>query len=162
MADYERGSRPLDGGPAIVVSLSVGTDRDDLIRSWERVTPLFDQRVRAITRLRHKNIFVVATLSPFALWKDLHGTLERFKAIDVAYITVLFFKVNTASANTPALFHAYLRQSYPQLLDSDWQNERLREIRGVYGNDRVLVGQEGFSSLARPHLIASEHEMHGS
>ncbi len=154
MAEYENSHRPTDGGPAIVVSFSVGTDRNDLIRSWERATPLFEQRAQAISTLRQSDIFVVATLSPFGLWNDLPGALARFKDIGVAYVTVLFFKKGTPSANTPAKFREYLGKTHPELLDPEWQRERLREIRAVYGDNRVIVGQDGFSSLARPHAIS--------
>lgn len=155
MAEYEHSHRPSDGGPAIVISFSVGSNRDDLIRSWERATPLFGQRVQAITSLRQSGLFVVATLSPFGLWSDLPGALERFKCMGVAYVTVLFFKKGTPSANTPAKFREYLGKNHPELLDPAWQQERLREIRGVYGDDRVIVGQDGFSSLAQPHQIGA-------
>jgi hypothetical protein len=103
--------------------------------------------------LRDAGICVVATLSPFGLWKDLEGTLKQLRSWGVAYITVLFFKENTASANTPPLFLMYLKKHYPVLLDPSWQGERVQEIKAIYGENRVLVGQPGFLSLARPHEV---------
>ena len=74
---------------------------------------------------------MVATLSPFGLWNDLPGTMAHLKALGVAYITILFFKENTPSANTPKPFLANLRAEHPQLLDADWQAERLAEVQAV-------------------------------
>jgi hypothetical protein len=96
---------------------------------------------------------VVATLSPFGLWNDLTGTLEQLKAMGVAYVTVLFFKQGPRSANTPRAFLNYLHQEYPELLDPMWRTERLDQICQVFGEDHVLVGQEGFSSLTAPHRL---------
>lgn len=158
---YARQTAPADGGPGVVVSYSVGSDREDLIRAWERATPGFAQRMQAIGRLREEDIFVVATLSPCGLWSDLRGTLQQFKAWGVTYITCLFFKVNTYSANTPARFLAYLRREYPALLDPRWQRERLREMWAVYGRRRVLVGKAGFTSLVRPHRIVQANREQG-
>jgi DNA repair photolyase len=140
-----------DHGPAVVVSYSIGTDRNDLIREWERVSPTFEQRMRTIEALRRAGIFVVATLSPFGLWKNLPATLVQFKAWGVAYITVLFFKEHTTSANTPQRFLIHLREHYPTLLNPSWQADRIKEIQEVY--TQVLIGKEGFESLARPHEI---------
>jgi len=39
------------------------------------------------------------------------------------------------------------------LLDPNWQEERVQEIEEIYGKNRVLVGQAGFQSLARPHEV---------
>jgi hypothetical protein len=62
----------------------------------------------------------------------------------------------TASgANTPKPFLAYLRAEHPQLLDADWQAERLAEVLGVFGVGCVLVGQAGFASLAAPHGVTA-------
>jgi hypothetical protein len=139
----------------VVISFSVGTDRTDLIRTWEHATPGFEQRREAITTLRQAGLFVAATLSPFGLWNDLSGTMEHLKALGVAYITILTFKENTPSANTPKSFLTYLRAEHPQLLDADWQAERLAEVQGVFGAERVLIGQAGFASLAAPHFVAT-------
>ena len=155
MAAYAQTTSPADGGPPVVVSFSLGTDRTDLIRAWEHATPGFEQRIQAVTTLRKAGLFVVATLSPFGLWNDLPGTMAQLKSLGVAYITVLFFKEKTHSANTPKNFLAYLRTQYPQLLDPNWQAARLAEVQGVFGTERVLVGQAGFASLAAPHLIVA-------
>jgi DNA repair photolyase len=153
MAQYYHATMTADGGPTVVVSYSVGTDRNDLIRAWERATPTFEQRLKAIQSLRQAGIFVVATLSPFGLWNDLETTLNQFKEWGVAYLTCLFFKENTPSANTPPLFLEYLRKEYPLLLDPSWQKEQVKKMKAVYGDKRVLVGKAGFTSLARPHLL---------
>lgn len=39
MKEYCEGTAPSDQGPPVVVSFSLGTDRNDLIRAWERTTP---------------------------------------------------------------------------------------------------------------------------
>lgn len=153
MTQYCDGTAPSDNGPPVVVSFSLGTDRNDLIRAWERATPSYERRMKSIETLRISGIFVVATLSPFGLWKDLEATLRQLQPWGVAYITVLFFKENTRYANIPPLFLQYLREHYPMLLDPVWQEERVREIVEVYGKSRVLVGQHGFESLALPHEI---------
>lgn len=152
IAYYGRETAPSDHGPAVVVSYSIGTDRNDLIRAWERATPAFEQRMRTIEALRREDIFVVATLSPFGLWTNVQATLHQLKTWGVAYITVLFFKEGTTSANTPRHFLTYLREQYPVLLDPAWQAERITEIQAVY--PRVLIGKEGFESLARPHEVS--------
>lgn len=153
MVRYAQLTHPSDGGPAVVVSYSIGTDRNDLIRAWERATPLFEGRLKAIETLRQAGLFVVPTLSPFGLWSDLEATLARFKSWRIPYITCLFFKENTRSADTPTRFLTYLRRHHPQLLDAAWQQERLQQMQAAYGSDRVLVGKAGFASLARPHLV---------
>ncbi|NUM55790.1 MAG: hypothetical protein HUU46_19285 [Candidatus Hydrogenedentes bacterium] len=150
---YAADTHPSDGGPAVVFSYSIGTDRNDLINAWERATPSFEQRMNCVTRLREAGLFVVVTLSPFSLWNDLQGTLQRFKDIGVAYVTMLFFKCGTRSANTPRYFLDYLAETHPELLDEQWQQERVVEARAVFGQDRVLMGQDGFISLTRPHTV---------
>lgn len=116
MAAYARTTQPADSGPAVLVSFSMGTDRADLIRAWEHATPDFEQRLQAVTTLRQAGLYVVTTLSPFGLWNDLSGTMAHLDTLGVAYITILFFKESTASANTPRPFLAYLRSHYPQLV----------------------------------------------
>lgn len=158
IAKYNQSTQPSDQGPPVVVSFSLGTDRNELIRAWERATPLYEHRMKAIQTLCEAGIFVVPTLSPFALWNDLKHTLRLLNSWGVAYITCLFFKENTQSANTPRHFLAYLRREYPFLLDIDWQNEQLETIKGVFGKDRVIVGRSGFLSLVRPHQITEIRE----
>lgn len=152
IGEYARTTRPADGGPAVVVSLSVGTDKDALIRAWERSTPLFAQRMGCIEKLRAQGIRVVVTLSPFALWNDLTDALVRLREMGVAYLTVLFLKEKTPSANTPSVFLAYVRSrdDLRVLLDRAWQEERLAEMQVVFGEGRVIEGQPGFASLALP------------
>ncbi len=56
MAEYEGSSFPSDGGPAVVVSYSIGTDRQDLIDAWELRTPSFrltDAHDPAVASSRH-------------------------------------------------------------------------------------------------------------
>ncbi len=153
MAEYNRTSQPSDGGPAVVISYSIGTDRDDLIHAWERATPSFGQRLTTIERLRQAGIWVVPTLSPFGLWNDLEGAAQQFKRWDIPYITLLFFKKNTESSNTPTGFLAYLEREYPQLLESSWQAEQLHHLRRIYGRSHVLIGKAGFASLTEPHQV---------
>ena len=86
IAKYCQLTTASDSGPPVVVSYSIGTDRNDLIRAWERATPVFEQRMRAIENLRQADIFVVPTLSPFALWNDLVATLEQFKAWGIPHM----------------------------------------------------------------------------
>ena len=155
IAEYERSTETLDGGPAVVVSYSIGTDRDDLIRSWERATPLFEARMNTIATLRNAGIWVVPTLSPFGLWNDLPGTLEQFRAWDIPYVTALFFKRETNSANTPWHFLSYLERDYPMLLNPDWQKIQTRLMQVVYGRERVLFGKTAFASLAAPQYIVN-------
>jgi DNA repair photolyase len=155
MADYCRSTFPSDGGPPVVVSYSIGTDRDDLIQAWEERTPLFGQRLKTVRHLRDAGLFIVPTLSPFLLWDDLRGTLQQFRDWGIGYITMLFIKESTPSANTPKEFLELVRSDYPALLDPAWQQDRVREAREVYGEERVLVGQAGFASLAAPHQVVS-------
>ena len=150
---YAAETATSDGGPAVVVSYSIGTDRNDLIHAWEHATPSFEQRMTAIHTLCEAGVFVVAALSPLGLWHDLHGTLTFFKTWGVAYMTCLFLKEHTPSANTPPYFLDYVREHYPMLLDERWQAEQVRTMQAVFGVDRVLLGKEGFDSLVRPHLV---------
>lgn len=155
MMDYYHNTQTSDNEPPIVISFSIGTDRNDFIRSWERATPLFEQRIKSIENLRKSGIFVVATLSPFGIWNDLPGTLKMFKSFGIPYITSLFFKEKTKFANTSGLFLDYIHKEYPFLLDQAWQNCMFEEMKEVYGEDRVLIGQEGFNSLIRPHKVGN-------
>ena len=150
---YTEQTATSDGGPAVVVSYSIGTDRNDLIRAWERATPDFEQRMKAIQSLSQTGVFVVATLSPLGLWRDLYGTLTLFKVWGVAYLTCLFLKEHTPSANTPPYFLTYVRERYSMLLDEGWQAEQIGTMQAVFGADRVLLGKEGFDSLVHPHLV---------
>jgi DNA repair photolyase len=156
MSRYERSTLTLDDGPAVVISYSIGTDRDDLIRAWERATPLFEQRIRAIETLREAGLWVVPTLSPFGLWNHLAGALRRFQALNIPYLTYLFFKRETHSANTPAPFLDYLERNYPLLLDPHWQQSQRRVLEAIYGEERALFGKPAFASLAAPHHIDAE------
>jgi hypothetical protein len=63
-----------------------------------------------------------------------------------------FLKEKTSSANTPRAFLDYLREhaEFCPLLERSWQEERLAEMRAVFGAERVLEGQPGFASLAVP------------
>ena len=150
IAEYVRSTHSADEGPAVVVSYSIGSDREDLIKAWERATPSYKQRMTAIQTLREAGIWVVPTLSPFGLWNDLVATLEQFKAWDIPYITTLFFKKATDSANTPSLFLQYLEREYPMLLDPQWQNQQLATLRQIFAN-HVLLYKAGFASLTAPH-----------
>lgn len=150
---YASATRPVDGGPPVVVSFTLGTDRDDLIRAWEAATPGFEERMAAISTLRAVGICVVPTLSPFALWRDLRGSLLRLRDLGAAYVTVLFFKHSSAGANTPPGFLAHLRRDYSELLDPAWQADRLAETEAVFGAGRVLTGKQGFASLIAPHTV---------
>jgi hypothetical protein len=73
----------------------------------------------------------------------------------VAYSTCLFFKENSYSANAPPHFLAYLRREYPMLFHAGWQ----REVRAVYGREKVLEGKAGLGSLVGPQRVggASYH-----
>jgi DNA repair photolyase len=157
MHHYERSTLTLDEGPAVVISYSIGTDRDDLIRAWERATPMFEQRMRAIDTLREAGLWVVPTLSPFGLWNNLAGTLRRFQQMNIPYITYLFFKRETHSANTPAPFISFLEQNHPLLLDPHWQQSQRRVLEAVYGEHRALFGKPAFASLAAPHQVDKEY-----
>ena len=157
LADYERTSQPSDSGPAVLVSLSVGTDDDAMIGAWEKSTPLFEHRMKTIEALRDRGVWVVPTLSPFGRWRDLPAALGRFDAWGVAYVTLLFFKQRdprSRSATTPRRFLEYLARTHPELLDADWQNEHLELIASVLGRDRVIEGQPGFETLTAPHRVA--------
>ena len=156
--EYANSTIATDGGPAVLISYSVGTDKNSLISAWEKSTPLFEQRMNAIKTLRQAGLFVVATLSPFGLWNDLSGTLTQFKIWGVAYITCLFLKENTRSSNTPSLFLDFVRKTNPILLNPQWQRERIQEMKDIYGNHLVLVGQNGFESLATP-LSITQNDM---
>jgi DNA repair photolyase len=142
-----------DGGPPVLVSYSIGSDRNDLIRAWERATPSFESRIQAIEKLRAAEVFVVATLSPFGLWRDLPAALEAFETLGVAYLTVLFFKQGKVGAKTSRGFIEYLRDEFPQVLDPCWQKGHVDIMQDVYGVRRVLVGKPGFASLARPQFV---------
>ncbi len=155
IARYARETRPADGGPPALVSYSIGTDRDDRIRAWERATPLYRQRMAAIRRLREAGVWVVPTLSPFGRWDDLPATLGAFRELSIPYLTCLFFKDHTAFANTPSRFLEMLRVRDPDLLDPSWQEDRRRELAVLYGRDRVVAGREGFASLVRPHVVGT-------
>jgi DNA repair photolyase len=155
MSRYCAATRPTDHGPPVVVSYSIGTDNNDLIRAWERATPSYESRLQVLHRLHAAGIFTVATLSPFGLWRNLADAVRCFDNAGVAYLTILFFKERTGATTTPAPFLNYLRHNHPELLDASWQADRLEEIRRVIGH-RVLVGQPGFASLARPHEFLSE------
>jgi hypothetical protein len=154
MAAYARSTTAADAGPPVVISYSIGTDQDSLIRAWERATPLSAQRMKAIETLCRAGIAVVPTLSPFGLWDDLGVALERFRSWTIPYITVLFFKRGTDSANTPNHFLGYITREFPMLLDPSWQRLQLRVLRHLYGANRVLLGKPAFASLASPHLVA--------
>jgi hypothetical protein len=158
MHAYANTTQPSDGGPPVLVSYSVGTDRNDLIAAWERATPPFEQRLQAIRTLREAGIFTVATLSPLGLWHDLKGTLSLFKAWVVAYLTCLFLKDHVGPSDTPALFLAYIRDHYPVLLDLGWQTQQVQVMQTIYGQGRVLVGKEGFDSLAQPQTVVQRAE----
>ncbi len=133
-----------------------------MIRAWEKSTPKLAQRLATIENLRAADITVIPTLSPFALWDDMPGTLHRFQPLEIPYITVLFFKQpppSSRAATTPRRFLDYLRREYPMLLDETWQGERLDEMRWIYGPDRVIPGQAGFETLTRPHTICTSNQL---
>lgn len=153
MQAYHQTTPTSDGGPAVVISYSIGTDRNDLIGAWEKSTPFFEQRTAAIQTLTAADLCVIATLSPLGPWHDLPSTLLRFKDWGVSYLTTLFIKENSDSSNTPPLFLAYIRKHYPELLDSHWQEAQVKVMRMVFGHNGVLVGQNGFTSLAKPHEV---------
>lgn len=150
---YVSDTEVSDKGPAVVVNYSIGTDRTDIIRAWEKATPTYEERMKCVSRLRESNIFVVVTLSPFSLWRDLPSTLRELDELGVAYVSVLFFKREPRGATTPPRFIRYLEENHPQLLDESWQGERVEEIRSVLGPSRVLVGKQDFASLVAPHLF---------
>jgi DNA repair photolyase len=158
MADYQETTTPIDSGPALLISYSIGTDDNHWIAAWEKATPRFEQRLQAIHTLRQAGLFVVATLSPLGFWQDLSGTLTQLQAWGVAYLTTLFLKQGTPSAKTPTRFLAYLQAQHPQLLDPAWQAEQLHIMQAIYGEQLVLVGQAGFSSLVHPHLVVASEQ----
>ncbi|MUG97771.1 radical SAM protein [Scytonema sp. UIC 10036] len=153
IAEYNQLAQVSDSGPPVVVSFSLSTNKNEFIRAWERATPLYEHRMQAIRTLCEAGIFVVPTLSPFGLWDDLEYTLNLLKSWGVKYITCLFFKENTQSANTPSKFLAYLGHEYPFLLNKEWQDEQLKIMRSIF--DKVIVGRAGFLSLCSPHEIIS-------
>lgn len=156
LTEYVESTLPSDGGPPIVVSYSIGTDRNDLIAAWEKSTPLFEQRMQVIQTLRSHDIWVVATLSPLGLWDEIEWALLQLKEWGVPYITTLFFKEGNRGANTPRRFREYLAEYYPMLMDAGWQNMMTAKMQNVYGDECVLVGQKGFASLTRPHLVGTK------
>jgi len=133
---------PPPPGVSVGESISIGTDRDDLIRAWERATPCFERRTKTVSALCEKGLFVVVTLSPFALWNDLAGTMHRLNAVGVAYVTILFFRHSCQGARTPALFLDYLRANYAQVLDPKWQAESRAAVETIFGSTRVLEGRK--------------------
>lgn len=161
MSEYAASTFSPDGKPSLLVCYSIGTDREDLIYAWERATPTYQQRMKAIEKLAGSGIQVVPTLSPFGIWSDLRATLLQFKSLNIPYITVLFFKEKTPYANTPARFLTFLRQSYPFLLDKDWQADKVCEMGEIFGAERVLVGKSGFSSLVDPPFYRSKGVLQG-
>lgn len=155
IAEYVRQTNPSDGGPPVVVSLSIGTDRDDLIAAWERATPRFESRMATVSRLCDAGVCVVVTLSPFCVWNDLQQAAARWKEAGVPYLTVLFYKDDCAASLTPPAFLARLMEVCPEVLDRRWQRERLEELMRCYGADRVIPGRDGFASLTAPHRAGS-------
>lgn len=154
IAEYNRQTTTSDGAPPVVVNYSLGTDDNEIIRKFERATPSFEKRLARIKKLRAHDVFVSATLSPFA-FKDARETLHRLHDLGVSFVSVLFFKIRTNSADTPPLFIKYLKSNHPHLLDLSWQADRLDEMREIYGESRVLEGQTGFSALTIPHLVGT-------
>lgn len=153
MAEYERTSSPSDNGPAVVVSYSIGTDRQDLIDAWELRTPSFAARMRTIERLRAYGLWVVPTLSPLAPWSNLTGELRRLRGLEIPYITTLFFKESEGPSRTPRPFLEHLQRCYPEVLDLRWLSLRVDEMKEVFGVSRVLIGKQGFDSLTAPQLV---------
>lgn len=133
--------------PPVVASISMGTDREDLIRSWERATPPFARRLCAIRRLRQAGVPTVATLSPMGPWQDLGGCLELLRAWGVMLVTGLFFKPSTGPTRTPPRFLELLAERWPEVLDASWQAEQAERIAAVFG-ERAIIGQPGFAALA--------------
>jgi len=150
ISEYIRSTRNSDGSPPVLVSLTIGTDRDDLIHSWERATPDYGQRMKTMEALRGSGIMVIPTLSPFSIWNDLELTLGRFRELEATRVSVIFLKEGTSTARTPAAFLEYVRKRYPFLLDQAWQQEQLEVMKSAMGMDNVLVGREGFACLADP------------
>ena len=156
MEQYAEQTRPADDGPPIVISYSIGTDRNDLIRAWELRTPLFEDRLKAISAYRASGIWVIPTLSPFGLWNDLSGTMSYFKSLEIPYVTALFIKKNTGVTTTPKPFLDHVIEHYPMLFDAQWQSDRELEICSVMGKGGVRIGKAGFDSLASPHTCLKE------
>ncbi len=148
IAEYVNSTRDNDQPAPVVVSYTIGTDRNDLIYSWERATPDYEQRMSALRSLRKSGIKVVPSLSPFCVWNDLALTLDRFREMDINAISVIFLKEKESTANTPGAFLDYVREFYPCLLDKDWQGEQLCLMESRMGPGNVLVGQKGFACLA--------------
>ena len=148
IAEYCGSTRSPDGNPPVVISYTIGTDRDDLIHAWERATPDYVQRLKILGSLRNSGIKVIPTLSPFSIWNDLPLTLHRFREMDIRVISVIFLKEGTSTASTPGAFLQYIRKNYPCLLDKLWQEEQLALMESVMGAGNVLVGQQGFACLA--------------
>lgn len=148
IAGYAASTRSGDGNPPVVISLTIGTDRDDLIHSWERATPDYGQRMKTLDELRKSGIKVIPTLSPFSIWNDLELTLKRFRDLDIRLISVIFLKDRTSTASTPGDFLRYIRKKHPFLLDKSWQDEQLSRMEAVMGRGNVLVGQQGFAFLS--------------
>ena len=148
ISDYAASTRSLDGNPPVVVSLTIGTDRDDLIHSWERATPDYGQRMKTLEDLRESGIKVTPTLSPFSIWNDLELTLRRFRDLDIRLLSVIFLKDRTSTASTPEDFLQYIRKNHPFLLEKSWQAEQLSLMESVMGAGNVLVGQQGFALLS--------------
>lgn len=157
MAEYQE-TTTVDSGPPLLISYSIGTDNNHLIAAWEKSTPLFEQRMKAIHTLRQAGLFVVATLSPLGLWNDMSGTLTQLHTWGIAYLTTLFLKNGTQSANTPSQFLKYVQAHHPILLNPVWHTEQLQAMQAIYGESLVLVGQKGFHSLAKPHLVVAEKQ----
>lgn len=153
IADYASSFSGSDALPSVVVSLTIGTDRDDLIHSWERATPDFGQRMKTLQRLRQAGIKVIPTLSPFSIWNDLTLTMEQFRELDIRMISVIFLKERTSTARTPQAFLRYIKRNFPCLLDPAWQKSQLVLMEAVMGAGHVLVGQEGFRRLAVPEGV---------
>lgn len=64
-------------------------------------------RRKVVESLCRAGLFVMVTLSPFGLWNELCSALEKL---------------------TPEPFLEHLRETYPILLDSTWQKERITEM----------------------------------
>jgi len=147
-----------DGGPPVVISFSLGTDRNDIIRAWERATPSFERRMKTIHTLCEHRLYVVATLSPFALWKDLGGTLRSLDAAGVAYVTILFFKENTHGARTPAPFLNFLHATHPELLDRNGRPNgfphRAGAIVGKGVGGQPVIVPNSLGEVRQPHFLA--------
>ncbi|MCK5795381.1 MAG: hypothetical protein KAH12_11780, partial [Anaerolineales bacterium] len=148
ISEYAESTQTPDGRTPALISFTISTDRNDLIYSWERATPDYEQRMNALVSLRKSGIQVIPTLSPFSIWNDLRLTLNRFREMDIRVISVIFLKEGTSTANTPRPFLEYTKKYNPCLLDKSWQKEQLTLMESVMGRGNVLVGQQGFSSLA--------------